>query len=119
MVLLWYTVSYQSVTHDEDNHQEEKQDEEKDEGNAPSSADVKSDPDTKSWLKSINVAPTVARLSPTGKYFMKVECQPLLDEGNYIIETRLGCRDIRCGEWELPAIQGVRTISVRVYRPRS
>jgi integrator complex subunit 7 len=119
MVLLWYTVSHQSVTHDEDNHQEEKQDEEKDEGNAPSSADVKSEPDTKSWLKSINVAPTVARLSPTGKYFMKVECQPLLDEGNYIIETRLGCRDIRCGEWELPAIQGVRTISVRVYRPRS
>jgi integrator complex subunit 7 len=118
MVLLWYTVSYQSVTHDEDNHQEEKQDEEKDEETAPSS-DAKSEPDTKSWLKSINVAPTVARLSPTGKYFMKVECQPLLDEGNYTIETRLGCRDIRCGEWELPAIQGVRTISVRVSRSRS
>jgi integrator complex subunit 7 len=112
MVLLWHTVSYRGSIHDDDNPTEEKQDDE----NISSMSDGKSDSD-KDWLKAM--APTTTLLSPSGKYFTSVECQPLLDEGYYTIETRLGCRDIRCGEWEIPVKQGIRLMSVHVSRSRA
>jgi hypothetical protein len=117
VVLVWYSVSFLEHLQEDDHPHEEKQNEE-----VVSSATTKAttaETNNKQWVKDIKVAPTAASLSPTGRFFMSVECQPLLEEGHYMIEARLGCRDIRGGEWELPISQGTRTVSVRVLRARS
>jgi hypothetical protein len=113
-VLLWHTVSFRGHVHDEDPSPEEKQDEE----NA-SASDVKSNSSVFSLLGALDPAPTASSLSTCGTFFMKVECLPLQEEGLYRVETRLGCRDIRGGEWEIPLKGSARCISVRVSRSRS
>jgi integrator complex subunit 7 len=113
-VLLWHTVSFRGHIHDDDPSPEEKQDEE----NA-SASDVKSNSSVFSLLGALDPAPTASSLSTCGTFFMKVECLPLQEEGLYRVETRLGCRDIRGGEWELPLKESARCISVRVSRSRS
>ncbi|KAL3944290.1 MAG: hypothetical protein SGBAC_001635 [Bacillariaceae sp.] len=56
---------------------------------------------------------TTADLSPNGSFFVKVQC-PLFQAGRYLIHTRLGCRDVRGGEWEFPSEESDRSISVRI-----
>ncbi|CAJ1954407.1 unnamed protein product [Cylindrotheca closterium] len=56
---------------------------------------------------------TTADLSPNGSFFVKVQCH-LFQTGRYRIRTRLGCRDVRGGEWELPLGESNRSISVRI-----
>jgi len=62
--------------------------------------------------KPIQMSTTVD-LSPNGSFFVKVQC-PLFESGRYTIQTRLGCRDVRGGEWELPLEESNRSISVRI-----
>ena len=113
IVLLWHTVSLRGSINDEDNPTEDKQDDEN-----MSSSDVKSNSSIMDLL-GMDPAPTASSLSCNGTFFMKVECQPFLQEGVYSVETRLGCRDIRGGEWELPLKESTHSISVRVSRSRS
>ena len=61
-----------------------------------------------------NPAPSAASLSSTGAFFAEVSCGPLHAEGTYILTARLGCRDVRGGEWELPLLEGVHSIRIRV-----
>ena len=68
---------------------------------------------------NINPGPTAVSMSSNGTFFMKLECQPIIDEGVYNIETRLGCRDVRGGEWELPLNEPNPSVSVRVARSKN
>lgn len=36
------------------------------------------------------------------KFVLPVHCPPIVQEGFYRVSMKLGCRDIRCGEWVLP-----------------
>ena len=115
MVLVWYTVSF--IDEGDDQPQEEKSNDENP-GSRAGSVASQGAFSTKPWIKEMKSAPTAASISSQGKYFMSVECPPLLEEGHYLIEARLGCRDIRGGEYELPLRDGPRSISVRVLRSR-
>ena len=37
-----------------------------------------------------------------GKFVLPVHCPPIVQEGFYRASMKLGCRDVRCGEWVLP-----------------
>lgn len=117
IVLLWHTVIFQAnpTKHSNDADQEKQQG---DDNNASTS-------DTHSLSSSMNFAisggeknpaPTAVSLSPSGNFFMKIDCEALFMEGGlYTIETRLGCRDIRGGEWELPVgTESLHSIPIRV-----
>ena len=110
IVLLWHTVSHRESAND---------DEDKPDDENMSSSDFKSTSSVMDILGGEDPAPAASSLSCNGRFFMKIECQPILQEGVYGIETRLGCRDIRGGEWELPLKGGTHSITVRVSRSRS
>jgi hypothetical protein len=38
-------------------------------------------------------------LLPGGKFVISIPFEPLIQEGFYKVTIKLGCRDIRCGEW--------------------
>merc|ERR1712087_393756 len=43
-----------------------------------------------------------------GIFVLPVYCPPIMQEGFYVVEIKLGCRDIRCGEWVLPTTVPLR-----------
>ena len=64
--------------------------------------------------------PIAASMSSSGTFFMKVKIQLLLiNEGLYDLKFRLGCRDIRGGEWEFPLEENPRCFPVKVVRSRT
>ena len=65
-----------------------------------------------------NDAPLASSLLPDGRFLAQIRYQSPLEEGIYAVEVTLGCRDVRCGEWELPLDGFTRTILVRVTRSR-
>lgn len=67
----------------------------------------------------INAAPTSTSLSSNGTFFMKVKCNALSREGLYKVHTRLGCRDVRGGEWELPTNNAIQSVLIRVTQSKS
>jgi hypothetical protein len=60
--------------------------------------------------------PIAASMSSSGSFFVKVKSQVLMNEGYYDLKFRLGCRDIRGGEWELPLKEDSHCFSVKVLR---
>jgi hypothetical protein len=116
VLLLWHNITFQASTTKSRNEAE--QEKQGGENNASTS-------DTQSLSSSLNFItggdksppPTAVSLSPGGKFFMKIDCETLfMEAGLYTIETRLGCRDIRGGEWELPVEteSSVQCIPIRV-----
>jgi integrator complex subunit 7 len=102
--LLWHTITLcEAVTEDETQSEE--------------TVDLKTESFTS--FKKISAAPTSASISSNGAFFMKVECPTLAEEGLYNIETILGCRDIRGGEWELPLKESNHSILIRVGQSKS
>ena len=57
-----------------------------------------------------------ASMSSSGSFFARVKTQVLLNEGWYDLEIRLGCRDIRGGEWDLPLVEESHRFTVEVLR---
>jgi len=55
-------------------------------------------------------------MSSSGSYFARVKSQVLVNEGWYDLKFRLGCRDIRGSEWELPLLQNSQCFIVEVRR---
>jgi integrator complex subunit 7 len=117
-IIMWHTVSFQK-THTKTINDT---DQEKTESDTKSVAS-----ETKTTINAIsistagesNAAPTNAiSLSPAGKFFIKLECERLfMEPGKYRIETRLGCRDIRGGEWELSVNDGYcPSLSIRIHK---
>ena len=45
-----------------------------------------------------------------GKFVLSVHCPPIVQEGFYRASMKLGCRDIRCGEWVLPTTSPLSVI---------
>jgi hypothetical protein len=60
--------------------------------------------------------PIAASLSSSGSFFMKISNRTLPTEGVFHIVFRLGCRDIRGGEWELPISVAPATLSVELRK---
>ena len=58
-------------------------------------------------------APHSAPVRSDGKYTLPVTLEPITKEGYYMVKLSLGCRDARCGEFEIP-INGCDTIAVCV-----
>jgi hypothetical protein len=102
--LLWHTITFCEAVIEDETLSEERE-------------DLKSESFTS--FKKISAAPTSASISSNGTFFMKVECPTLAEEGLYNIETRLGCRDIRGGEWELPLKESNHSILIRVAQSKS
>jgi len=66
----------------------------------------------------IEGGPLVSPLLPDGRYLTTIQYQAPVEEGIYTVEVTLGCRDIRCGEWDLPVEGNSNTMLVRVSRSR-
>jgi hypothetical protein len=63
--------------------------------------------------------PYSCQLPPSGRFLLPIECQALRTEGIYRLHIQLGCRDVRCGEWILPAQSNERhSLIVKVSRSR-
>lgn len=63
-------------------------------------------------------SPTVAAFSLYGRFFVPIQCPPILDEGMFTFEVQLGCRDCTGTEWEVPVDENSRRIPIRVARTR-
>jgi hypothetical protein len=64
-------------------------------------------------------SPVASKLFSNGRFFVNIECPSLLDEGMYVLEMKLGARDISGSEWEIPVDSGSRTtLPIRVSRSR-
>ena len=48
---------------------------------------------------------TVGTLYPGGRFHVPIDFAPIHQEGFYQLHVNLGCRDIRCGEWEIPLLK--------------
>ena len=119
-VMVWHTVSFQKM-HTRKNRNT---DQDKPEDDVKSLvSETKATPSSAISSPAVNKAiPTnVTSLSPAGKFFVKLECDRLfLEPGEYRIETRLGCRDVRGGEWELPVHKGShQSLSIRIHKASS
>ena len=117
-VIIWHRVSFQKI-HTEKNRDTD-QDKPEDDVK-PLVSETKATPSSMiiSTPAVSKASPTnVASLSPAGKFFVKLECERLFWEpGKYRIETRLGCRDLRGGEWELPVDYGShQSLSIRIHK---
>jgi len=60
--------------------------------------------------------PIASSISSSGSFFVKVKSKALQTEGMYELKFRLGCRDIRGGEWELPLKEDSHCFTVKVLR---
>ena len=60
--------------------------------------------------------PIATSISSSGSFFVRIKSQALLNEGFYNLTFRLGCRDIRGGEWDLPLNKDPPCFSIKVLR---
>ena len=63
------------------------------------------------------VSPAVSRISTNGQFFFSVECPPLIVDGNYLLYSKLGCRDANGNDWEIPTCH--HTAPIQISRARS
>ena len=61
----------------------------------------------------VTEAPHSAPARSDGKYSLPVALEPITKEGYYMVKLTIGCRDARCGEFEVP-IDGGDTIAICV-----
>ena len=104
-ILLWFRLDYSGpLVDDEDNKDDD--------------AGVLEEP-TASALKMPDLSrysPASTTLFPDGHFFFAVKGPPLTEEGLYRLEARLGCRDARGTEWDVPA--STRHCIIRISRSR-
>jgi hypothetical protein len=55
----------------------------------------------------------VTNILPGGKFVLRIELEPIIEEGYHRVDIQLGCRDVCCGEWFMPTQDEIKTI-VRV-----
>ena len=61
--------------------------------------------------------PTSLPLPPSGRFVTPLQLRPIYTEGLYRVYVKIGCRDVRCGEWELATQNhGASVILLRVSR---
>lgn len=65
------------------------------------------------------VSPASSSISSSGHFFFSVDCPPLLEEGVYSLETKLGCRDVAGREWEMRSSFDSHSIPIKVSRSRT
>lgn len=105
VVLLWYTITFRAAVKESGGDDNDALNDKAVENSSQSSA-----------ARTLNggAEPTAVSLPPSGCFSMKIESDALLEAGLYSIEARLGCRDVRGGEWEFPSLEGTTSFTVRV-----
>lgn len=105
IILLWVTIEPKRILVKSHPHSAEKHD--------------GTDRETTMNIHLRNLNPIATTMSSSGTFFSKVRIASPVKEGRYNISFRLGCRDIRGGEWDLPFTDGPRHFSVKVIRSHS
>ena len=59
-------------------------------------------------------APHAAPVRSDGKFSLPVTLEPITKEGYYMVKVTLGCRDARCGEFEIPVADDCAIIAICV-----
>jgi hypothetical protein len=67
-----------------------------------------------SLQRLFNTPPAACSLPPSGSFSVKIVIDTALHKGTYDIEVRLGCRDLRGGEWEIPIASQPPILSINV-----
>eukprot|EP00978_Attheya_sp_CCMP212_P029120 scaffold102479_cov51-Attheya_sp.AAC.1 len=101
-ILVWYTISYDGPLYSDDD--EAAEDQETGENSASEEITEGSEANLATALLSEqlnNTPPFSSPVLPDGKFLMPLESIPIMREGFYKVQIKLGCRDVRCGEWEL------------------
>jgi hypothetical protein len=101
-VLLWYTMSPEGGLH-KPNHNN----------------DIHDDGSLATFTAPkvlLNPPPVATSLSPRGTFFVKVVGFCALPFGRYELNFRLGCRDLRGGEWELPLNETPPSFSLTIVQ---
>jgi hypothetical protein len=105
-VLLWYHFIYKCPLPEEDVPADDKND---DEGPSVTPKSIeKRLPDLSKF------SPVTSSLFSNGRFFVPVQCPPLLEEGMYVVEVKLGAKDAGGSEWEIPVDASSRTLEIRV-----
>jgi hypothetical protein len=63
------------------------------------------------------ISPVVSSISRNGRFFFEVECPPFTMEGQFLLCSQLGCRDVNGYDWEFPSCP--RNVDVQISRSRS
>jgi hypothetical protein len=109
-----YKIVYTGPLHDNDENQADEKHEEDD----ATIAVVREQGNLAGW-KFTSSEPLMAPISPSRRFFVCVECPPLLHEGSFCLTVRPLLRDIRGGEWTLPVVdESDLSIPIRVSRSR-
>jgi integrator complex subunit 7 len=113
-VLVWHRAEYIGPIQEDEHIADEKQEDE-------AMADEKHDEDTIEAPTKVIPGPwdyteVSTSMQTSGKFSIKVECPPIREEGNYVIEVKLGCRDVRGGEWEVALEEEPRRMKVQATR---
>jgi hypothetical protein len=98
IVLLWYTLAPRGAV---------SQKESKQSGDAIGQ-------NRSSYQRFLNPPPVATSLPSSGAFLMRIPSHAALEEGTYDIEFRLGCRDLRGGEWEIPLFVQPQSFSVKI-----
>ncbi|CAB9516899.1 expressed unknown protein [Seminavis robusta] len=114
IILLWHRASYVGPLQEDEHIGDEKQEDE-------AMADEKQEEDAAAAPPKAVPRPWDYTLASTsmlvsGKFSFKVECPPIREEGNYVIDVKLGCRDVRGGEWEVAMKDEFRKMKVQATR---
>jgi len=92
-VVLCHRADYAGPLEEEEHVLDEKQEDDKQEEDEAAASPAK----TRPWeYKELST-----NLRANGKFEFRFECPPIREEGNYSIEIKLGCRDVRGGEWDI------------------
>jgi hypothetical protein len=113
-VIVMHRAEYVGPIQEEEHIADEKQEDE-------ALADEKHDDDTiEAPLKTIpgpwDYTEVSTSMQTSGKFSVKIECPVIREEGNYVIEVKLRCRDVRGGEWEVAVEEELRRMKVQVTR---
>lgn len=100
-VLLWHTNRYIGFLNTDDEALSE---------GGTAIEDSQRDPTREEELSGALATP----LLPSGRFLAQMQYQAPIEEGIYSVDIKLGCRDVRCGEWELPVER--KSLTVRVSR---
>ena len=108
-VIAWYTISFDGPLDRDDEVEEDRQDENEREA-------IKEEKES-GFITESSETPMVSSLLPSGKYALPIDLSPINQEGYYLLEVKLGCRDIQYGQWEIPTVSGTSKIVICVTAP--
>jgi len=117
-LLIWYSLSYKGPLIIVDDDADEKPEDAPETSTSPQAA-LSEDAVVQRLPSPAGSSPVSAALANDGKFFVPILCPPILDEGLFELEVKLGCKDVTGQEWEIPVVDdSSRSIAVRIALSR-